>query len=68
MDKLVITVTVDSSVSYPDNPYCPKMGDVKTTADEYNRAVDAGASICHVHGVHFLEEEIQPDGRILQGL
>lgn len=68
MDKLVITVTVDSSVSYPDNPYCHKMGDVKTTADEYNRAVDAGASICHVHGVHFLEEEIQPDGRQLSAI
>lgn len=68
MDKLIITATVDSSASYPDNPYCPRMGDVKTTAEEYNRAVDAGASICHVHGVHFLEDEIQPDGRQLSAI
>ena len=68
MDKLIITVTVDSSVSYPDNPNCPKMGDVKTTAAEYNRAVDAGASICHVHGVHYLESEIQADGRQLSSV
>jgi 3-keto-5-aminohexanoate cleavage enzyme len=68
MEKLIITATVDSSVSYPDNPYCPKMGDVKTTADEYNRSVDAGASVCHVHGVHHLESEIQSDGRQLSSV
>jgi len=65
MDKLIITVTCDSSMSYPDNPYCPKIEDVKAFADEYIRAVNAGASICHVHGVHYLEDEIQPDGRKL---
>lgn len=65
MDKLIITVTVDSSMSYPDNQYCHKIEDVKWSAEEYNRAVDAGASICHVHGVHWLEDEVQPDGRRL---
>jgi 3-keto-5-aminohexanoate cleavage enzyme len=65
MDKLIITVTADSTMSYPDNPNCRKIEDVKWFAEEYNRAVDAGASICHVHGVHWLEEEVQPDGRKL---
>ena len=68
MDKLIVTVTVDSSVSYPENPYCPKMGDIKSTAAEYNRSVDAGASVCHVHGVHHLEDEIQPDGKRLSSI
>ncbi|MCL6088506.1 MAG: 3-keto-5-aminohexanoate cleavage protein [Actinobacteria bacterium] len=65
MDKLIITVTVDSSMSYPDNPFCHSIEDVKWFADEYIRAVNAGASICHVHGVHWLEDEVQPDGRKL---
>ena len=65
MDKLIITITCDSTMSYPDNPYCHKIEDVKWFADEYNRSVDAGASICHVHGVHWLEDEVQPDGRKL---
>jgi len=65
MDKLIITVTCDSSMSYPDNPYCKPIEDVKFFAEEYIRAVNAGASICHVHGVHWLEDEIQPDGRKL---
>jgi len=65
MDKLIITVTCDSTMSYPDNPYCPKIEDVKAFAKEYTRSVDAGASICHIHGVHWLEDEIQADGRKL---
>lgn len=52
-------------MSYPDNPYCHNIEDVKWFAEEYNRAVDAGASICHVHGVHWLEDKVQPDGRKL---
>lgn len=65
MDKVVITVTVDSSASYPRNPHMPAIEDVKAVADEYVRAIDAGATIVHHHGVHHLEEEIQADGRRL---
>ncbi len=63
MEKLVITVTCDSSMSYPDNPYCPKIEDTKAFGEEYIRSVNAGASMCHVHGVHYLEDEIQHDGK-----
>jgi 3-keto-5-aminohexanoate cleavage enzyme len=65
MDKLIITVTVDSTMSYPGNPFCPPTDDVDAVAQEYIRAVNAGASITHIHGVHMLEHEIQPDGRRL---
>ncbi len=65
MDKLIITITCDSTMSFPENPYCHNIEDVKFFADEYNRAVDAGASITHIHGVHWLEDKIQPDGRKL---
>lgn len=65
MDKLIITVTVDSSMSYPRNPYCPPVEEVDKVAEEYIKAVEAGASIVHLHGVHHLEDEIQPDGRRL---
>jgi 3-keto-5-aminohexanoate cleavage enzyme len=65
MDKLIITVTVDSSMSYPRNPYCPPPSEVERVAEEYVDSVEAGASIVHMHGVHKLEDEIQPDGRKL---
>ena len=65
MDKLIITVTCDSTMSYPGNPYCPPTEDVDAVAAEYIRAVHAGASITHIHGVHTLEQEIQADGRRL---
>lgn len=65
MDKLIITVTVDSSMSFPNNPYCPDPKDVERVAEEYVMSVKAGASIVHMHGVHKLEDEIQPDGRKL---
>jgi 3-keto-5-aminohexanoate cleavage enzyme len=65
VDKLIITVTVDSTMSYPGNPNCPPTENVKAVADEYIRAVNAGASITHIHGVHTLEHEIQADGRRL---
>ena len=29
MDKLIITVTCDSSMSFPENPYCHNIEDVK---------------------------------------
>jgi 3-keto-5-aminohexanoate cleavage enzyme len=65
MDKLIITVTVDSTASYPGNPGMPPIEDLDTISDEYVRAVEVGASIVHHHGIHYLEDEIQPDGRKL---
>jgi 3-keto-5-aminohexanoate cleavage enzyme len=65
MDKLIITVTVDSTMSYPGNTLCPPTEDVPGVAAEYIRAVNAGASITHIHGVHKLDREMQTDGRRL---
>jgi 3-keto-5-aminohexanoate cleavage enzyme len=67
MEKLIITVTVDSSMSYPGNHYCPlpTMENVGKIVDEYVRAVNAGASMCHIHGVHKLEDKIAEDGKKL---
>ena len=65
MEKLIITVTVDSTMSYPGNPLMPPIEDVAAIAAEYVRSVEAGASIVHHHGIHYLEDEIQPDGRRL---
>lgn len=65
MDDLIITVTVDSSMSYPGNPYMPPIEDTDAVASEYVRAVDAGASLVHHHGVHHLEKTMGPDGRKL---
>ena len=65
MDELIITVTVDSTMSYPGNPNMPPIEDLDTIADEYIRAVGAGATIVHHHGIHHLEAEMQADGRRL---
>jgi len=64
-DRVIITVTVDCSASYPRYPYMPPIEDTASIADEYVRAIDAGASLVHHHGVHHLEGEIQEDGRRL---
>ena len=52
-------------MSYPGNPSMPPIEDVDAVADEYIRAVNAGASIVHHHGIHYLEREMQVDGRRL---
>lgn len=65
MNKLVITVTVDSSMSYPGNPNMPPIEDTDAVAQEYIRSIDAGASLVHHHGVHHLEEKMGADGRKL---
>jgi 3-keto-5-aminohexanoate cleavage enzyme len=65
LEKLIVTVTVDSTMSYPGNPLMPAIEDVGRVAEEYVRSVEAGASIAHHHGVHHLEHELQPDGRRL---
>ena len=66
MEKLIITVTVDSSLSYPRNPYSPKPSDTKAVAEEYIRSINAGACIVHTHGSYTNDPEIRPDGRQLQ--
>ncbi|MHB0870242.1 MAG: beta-keto acid cleavage family enzyme [Chloroflexota bacterium] len=63
MDKLIVTVATDSKGSYPGNPYCPASNDVDAVVAENVRAVNAGAAITHIHGVRYLEREIQADGR-----
>lgn len=65
MDKLVVTVTVDSTMSYPGNPNMPAIEDVGAVAAQYIDAVRAGASLVHHHGVHYLDEEMGPDNRKL---
>jgi 3-keto-5-aminohexanoate cleavage enzyme len=65
MDKVVITVTVDCSMSYPGFAAMPRIDDVRAVADQYIGAIDAGASVVHHHGVHYLEDRIQDDGRRL---
>jgi 3-keto-5-aminohexanoate cleavage enzyme len=65
MDTVVITVTVDCSMSYPGFAGMPPIEDVPAVAQEYIRSIDAGASLVHHHGVHHLEDSIQEDGRRL---
>ncbi len=66
MDKLIVTITCDSTMSYPRNPYNPK--GVEGLAEEYIRCVNAGAAICHLHGPYTLDEKIQADGTKLSDL
>jgi len=65
MDDLVITVTCDSSMSYPLNPNMPPIEDTEAVGQQYVDAVNAGATICHHHGVHYLETEMAEDGKKL---
>jgi 3-keto-5-aminohexanoate cleavage enzyme len=66
MEKLIITVTADSTVSFPNNPYGIESSNTKMLAEEYVRSVDVGAAIVHTHGSYTSDPEIQPDGRQLQ--
>lgn len=66
MEKLVITVTCDSTMSYPRNPYNPQ--GITALADDYVRSAAAGAAICHLHGPYNLDEKIRPDGTKLSDL
>jgi 3-keto-5-aminohexanoate cleavage enzyme len=50
MDKLIVTVTCDASISYPATPTNPTPKGMDVVVDEYVRSVNAGASICHLHG------------------
>lgn len=62
---MVITVTCDSTMSYPGNASMPPIEDTDAVGQQYIDAVNAGATLCHHHGVHYLESEIQPDGKKL---
>lgn len=68
MDKLIITVTVDSSMSYPGNPGMPPIEDTTAVAAQYIGAIDAGATIVHHHGVHHLEAKMAADGKKLSSI
>lgn len=68
MEKLIITVTCDSTMSYPSNPHNPTPKGIDAVAEEYVRSVNAGASICHLHGPYTVDTEIQADGTKLSDL
>lgn len=68
MEKLVITVTCDSTMSFPGNPHNPTPRGWRAVADEYIRSVEAGASICHLHGPYTVDEKIRADGTRLSDL
>ena len=62
MDKLIVTITYDSTMSYPSNPNNPTPRGIDAVAAEYVRSVHAGASICHLHGPYSVDAKIQEDG------
>lgn len=68
MEKLIITVTCDSTMAYPSNPHNPTPKGFGEVAREYVRSVNAGASICHLHGPYTIDKEIQADGTKLSDL
>ena len=68
MDKLIITVTCDSTMSFPSNPHNPTPKGIDAVISEYVRSVNAGAAICHLHGSYTVDEEIQADGTKLSDL
>ena len=68
MNKLIITVTCDSSMSFPGNPYNPTPRGRDAIAAEYIASVNAGAAICHLHGPYTVDEKIQADGTKLSDL
>lgn len=68
MDKLIITITSDSTMSFPGNPHNPTPKGLAEVAREYVRSIDAGAAISHLHGPYTQDKEIQPDGTRLSDL
>jgi 3-keto-5-aminohexanoate cleavage enzyme len=68
MDKLIITVTCDSTMSFPSNPYNPTPRGRDAVAAEYVQSVNAGASICHLHGPYTVDEKLRDDGTKLSDL
>jgi 3-keto-5-aminohexanoate cleavage enzyme len=68
MEKLIITVTCDSTMSYPSNPSNPTPHGIDYVAADYVRSVNAGASVCHLHGPYTVDKKIQADGTKLSDL
>ena len=68
LDKLIITVTCDSTMSYPSNPSNPTPKGWDAVADEYVRSINAGAAICHLHGPYTVDAKIRADGTKLSDL
>jgi len=68
MEKLIITVTCDSTMAYPSNPHNPTPKGYDEVAREYVRSVNSGAAICHLHGPYTIDEQIQADGTRLSDL
>ena len=68
MDKLIITVTCDSSMSFPHNPYNPTPRGTDAVASEYVQSVSAGAAICHLHGPYTVDQKMQADNTKLSDL
>ena len=68
MDKLIIAITCDSTMSYPSNPNNPTPKGIEAVAADYVRSVNAGASICHLHGPYTVDAKIQADGTKLSDL
>jgi hypothetical protein len=68
MQKRIVTVTCDSTMSSPGNPHNPTPRGIDAVAEEYISAIDAGASICHLHGPYSVDAEIQAGGTKLSGL
>jgi 3-keto-5-aminohexanoate cleavage enzyme len=68
VEKLIVTITCDSTMSYPSNPNNPTPRGLEAVAEEYVRSVNAGASICHLHGPYTVDERIQADGTKLSDL
>ena len=68
MDKLIITITCDSTMSFPRNPHNPTPKGISAIAKEYVRSVEAGAAICHLHGPYTVDEKVQADGTKLSDL
>jgi 3-keto-5-aminohexanoate cleavage enzyme len=68
MDKLIITVTCDSSMSFPSNPHNPTPHGRDAIAAEYVLSVSAGAAICHLHGPYTVDEKMRADGTKLSDL
>jgi 3-keto-5-aminohexanoate cleavage enzyme len=68
VDKLIVTVTCDSTMSYPSNPNNPTPRGLRAVAEEYVRSVNAGAAICHLHGPYTVDATIQSDGTKLSDL
>jgi 3-keto-5-aminohexanoate cleavage enzyme len=55
-------------MAYPSNPFNPTPKGYDEVAREYVRAVNAGASICHLHGPYTIDQQIQADGTRLSDL